>query len=123
MSSFLARPLPVVSAIFVALALLTGPSFAAPRGTQDSSQDKTKTTQAKEKEQASGQSQTNVEITVTAPRVEIPLKKNPAATTVVETPILQAMPRKALKKTFCRMSWAWGTSPTSDTMTFQTGWR
>ena len=93
MSSFLARPLPVVSAIFVALALLTGPSFAAPRGTQDSSQDKTKTTQAKEKEQASGQSQTNVEITVTAPRVEIPLKKNPAATTVVETPILQAMPR------------------------------
>jgi iron complex outermembrane recepter protein len=34
-----------------------------------------------------------VEITVTAPRVEIPLKKNPAATTVVETPILRTMPR------------------------------
>jgi iron complex outermembrane receptor protein len=37
--------------------------------------------------------QTNVEITVTAPRVEIPLKKNPAATTVIETPIIQTMPR------------------------------
>ncbi|MEN6561700.1 MAG: TonB-dependent receptor [Acidobacteriota bacterium] len=36
---------------------------------------------------------TNVEITVTAPRVEIPLRKNPAATTVVETPLLRAMPR------------------------------
>ena len=35
----------------------------------------------------------NVEVTVTAPRVEIPLRKNPAATTVVETPILDAMPR------------------------------
>lgn len=37
--------------------------------------------------------QEKVEITVTAPRVEIPLKKNPAATTVVETPLLRAMPR------------------------------
>jgi iron complex outermembrane recepter protein len=36
---------------------------------------------------------TKVEITVTAARVEIPLKKNPAATTVVETPLLRAMPR------------------------------
>lgn len=34
-----------------------------------------------------------VEITITAPRVEIPLKKNPAATTVVETPVLKLMPR------------------------------
>jgi iron complex outermembrane receptor protein len=47
--------------------------------------------QSKEKEAA--QTETNVEITVTAPRVEIPLKKNPAATTVVETPILKTMPR------------------------------
>jgi iron complex outermembrane receptor protein len=36
---------------------------------------------------------TQVEITVTAPRVEIPLKQNPAATTVVETPLLKTMPR------------------------------
>ncbi len=47
--------------------------------------------QAKEKSRA--QAATSVEITVTAPRVEIPLKKNPAATTVVETPILGTMPR------------------------------
>jgi iron complex outermembrane receptor protein len=44
-----------------------------------------------EKEKAG--EETKVEITVTAPRVEIPLKKNPAATTVVETPILKTMPR------------------------------
>jgi iron complex outermembrane receptor protein len=47
--------------------------------------------QAKEKSQ--GQAATSVEITVTAPRAEIPLKKNPAATTVVETAILGTMPR------------------------------
>ena len=34
-----------------------------------------------------------VEITVTAPRVEIPLKENPGATTVVETPLLHTAPR------------------------------
>ena len=93
MSKPLCRSLVTIPAILIALALLTGPSFAAPGADQDKTQDKTKTTQAQEKERASGQSQTNVEITVTAPRVEIPLKKNPAATTVVETPILQAMPR------------------------------
>jgi iron complex outermembrane receptor protein len=51
--------------------------------------------QAKEKpkEKQVAKPDTSVEITVTAPRVEIPLKENPAATTVVETPILQAMPR------------------------------
>ena len=35
------------------------------------------------------------EVVVTAPRVEISLKANPAATTVVETRILQSMPRTA----------------------------
>ncbi len=49
--------------------------------------------QAKEKEKEAAQPKQNVDITVTAPRVEIPLKKNPAATTVVETPVLQTMPR------------------------------
>ena len=48
---------------------------------------------SKAKEQGAGQPDEKIEITVTAPRVEIPLKKNPAATTVVETPILQAVPR------------------------------
>jgi iron complex outermembrane receptor protein len=47
--------------------------------------------QSKEKETA--RTETNVEITVTATRVEIPLKKNPAATSVIETPILKTMPR------------------------------
>jgi iron complex outermembrane receptor protein len=39
------------------------------------------------------QKKQSFDITVTAPRVEIPLKANPAATTVVEMPILQNMPR------------------------------
>jgi iron complex outermembrane receptor protein len=47
--------------------------------------------QAREKK--TGKTETNVEITVTAARVEIPLEKNPAATTVVETPVLKLMPR------------------------------
>ena len=47
--------------------------------------------QAKESEAA--RPDQNIEITVTAPRVEIPLKKNPAATTVVETPVLRTMAR------------------------------
>jgi hypothetical protein len=49
---------------------------------------------AKPEAQTAEEQKTNFEITVTAPRVEIPLKSNPAATTVVETPILQYMPRK-----------------------------
>jgi iron complex outermembrane receptor protein len=48
--------------------------------------------ETKEKEQAAAAKQ-HFEITVTAPRVEIPLKSNPAATTVVETRLLPAMPR------------------------------
>ncbi|MHB8054744.1 MAG: TonB-dependent receptor family protein [Candidatus Aminicenantales bacterium] len=35
----------------------------------------------------------NIEITVTAARVEIPLKQNPAATSIVETALLKSMPR------------------------------
>jgi iron complex outermembrane receptor protein len=49
--------------------------------------------QAKEKEQTSAQEKQSFEITVTAPRVEIPLKSNPAATTVVETALLRYIPR------------------------------
>jgi outer membrane receptor protein involved in Fe transport len=49
--------------------------------------------ETKEKEKEKTGAVANVEVTVTAPRVEIPLKKNPAATTVVETPILKTMPR------------------------------
>jgi outer membrane receptor protein involved in Fe transport len=49
--------------------------------------------QTKEKETNPVQEKQSFEITVTAPRVGIPLKANPAATTVVETPILRYMPR------------------------------
>jgi iron complex outermembrane receptor protein len=49
--------------------------------------------QGKEKELASAQEKQSFEITVTAPRVEIPLKANPAATTVVETTLMPYMPR------------------------------
>ena len=48
---------------------------------------------AQEKEKEQVQAKEKIEITVTAPRVDIPLKQNAAATTVVETPILQTMPR------------------------------
>lgn len=45
------------------------------------------------KEAEASQPEERYEIIVTAPRIEIPLKKNPAATTVVETPLLRTMPR------------------------------
>jgi iron complex outermembrane receptor protein len=45
------------------------------------------------KETGPGEQAQKVEITVTAPRVEIPLKANPAATSVVTTQVLEAMPR------------------------------
>jgi iron complex outermembrane receptor protein len=73
---------------------LAGPSLAHAlplKGTDpaQAAADEKSGQQAKEKEQTAEK----VEITVTAPRVEIPLKKNPAATTVVETPVLKSMPR------------------------------
>ena len=49
--------------------------------------------ETKKKDQTAAQPEQHVEIVVTAPRVEIALKANPAATTVVETQILQTMPR------------------------------
>ncbi len=73
---------------------LIGPSAALSDSAQGQakSEPQKKTEKAAEEKRAA-QSETNVEITVTAPRVEIPLKKNPAATTVIETPILQTAPR------------------------------
>lgn len=75
-------------------ALWAGPSFALsgrPRN-EDPARPATASSRSQEQEKAA-QAGTNVEVTVTAPRVEIPLKKNPAATTVVETPLLRTMPR------------------------------
>jgi iron complex outermembrane receptor protein len=72
--------------IIFSLILLIGPSLALSHADQDKDQ-------AKEKEKETIPPKQHVEITVTAPRVEIPLKQNPAATTVVETPIIRNAPR------------------------------
>jgi iron complex outermembrane receptor protein len=64
---------------------------AAKRGEQ--AKEKELATQQSEEEQASSQVVERHEIVVTATRVEIPLKQNPAATSVVETPVLRTMPR------------------------------
>jgi iron complex outermembrane receptor protein len=92
MSKFPVRPAVIAAAVLVALFAATGSSWASsPSKREEGPARKAAGAQAKEK--AEEQAAPNVVITVTAPRVEIPLKKNPAATTVVETPILQAMPR------------------------------
>ena len=87
------RFLAMASAFLLIEVAVTGPSFASSVRSEDKDPAKAaaagQETAAKEK---AGQG-TAVEITVTAPRVEIPLKDNPAATTVVETPILRTMPR------------------------------
>jgi iron complex outermembrane receptor protein len=90
------KPRRITPVIILTFVFLAGSSLALARPTPDTDQAK-----AAEKQKSGQQShqketceaETNVEITVTAPRVEIPLKKNPAATTVVETPILKLMPR------------------------------
>lgn len=78
--------------ILFLLIALTGLSFAQSTDKKDADKTKTASTQEKEKGQAVPTKE-KIEITVTAPRVEIPLKQNPAATTVVEAQVLQSMPR------------------------------
>ncbi len=90
----LAPRLAVALAFLLIAVALTLPSFASSVRSED--KDLAKTAAAAGQEAAAKEKSktgTNVEITVTAPRVEIPLKQNPAATTVVETPILRTMPR------------------------------
>lgn len=93
MFKLIPRSIAGVSAILLVTVALTGPSFASTARSEDKDPAKAGAAAAQAQEKTAAQAQTNVEITVTAPRVEIPLKKNPAATTVVETPILNAMPR------------------------------
>ncbi len=63
-------------------------------GTYLLAQEKTdKQESKKEEKQTTTQQAQTFEITVTAPRIEIPLKENPAATTVVSTPLLQLIPK------------------------------
>jgi len=96
MPNFFPKPRRISLAIVFAFIFLVGPSLALSFPPKDTDPAKAASEeksgqQAKEKETA--RTETNVEITVTAPRIEIPLKKIPAATTVVETPILRTMPR------------------------------
>jgi iron complex outermembrane receptor protein len=92
------KPLPVrlpALCLIALLALAFWPAsrlFAFDDGSKQTTVNEEKSG-ARERQQESVPPDTNIEITVTAPRVEIPLKKNPAATTVVETPVLNSMPR------------------------------
>jgi iron complex outermembrane receptor protein len=84
--------------IFAAVSLLVGVTLwaATDHATakeNPAQEQKSSEQQSTEKNKEAAQPEQNIEITVTAPRIEIPLKKNPAATAVVETPILQTMPR------------------------------
>ncbi len=83
----------IAFAFLLVTVVLIGPSFASSVRSEDKDPAKTAAAAAQAKEKTVDQAETRVEITVMAPRVEIPLKKNPAATTVVETPILRTMPR------------------------------
>jgi iron complex outermembrane receptor protein len=51
------------------------------------------------------------EIVVTAPRIEIPLKQNPAATSVVESPLLKSLTRNRLSNFGLYPSWGTGFLP------------
>ncbi len=79
------------SLIFALVFIVTTPSSAAIAKKKETKKNADR--QAGEKDQKAVPVKEKVEITVTAPRVEILLKQNPAATTVVETQILQTMPR------------------------------
>jgi iron complex outermembrane receptor protein len=77
--------------LFAAFAIILGFLLAVPAF---GAVEKKKIDGQETKQETQTQAQTQkVEITVTAPRVEIPLKANPAATTVVETALLGAMTR------------------------------
>jgi iron complex outermembrane receptor protein len=90
------RPSRLAALALLVTIALKGPSLALTRSPEDGppvppASSRMEGQEAKPKE--AGRTTAEVEITVTAPRVEIPLKKNPAATAVVETPLLRAMPR------------------------------
>jgi iron complex outermembrane receptor protein len=83
-----------IVSVFAAMSLFAFsilPSSAAQAEKKEAQ--KSSAQESKEKERQAAEAKQKVEITVTAPRVEIALKANPAATTVIETQILQTMPR------------------------------
>lgn len=85
---------PLLSSFFILFlsVFLAGPCFALSSDTQDA--DKSQTAQKQKADnQTAQETKQHIEVTVTAPRVDIALKQIPAATTVVETQILQNMAR------------------------------
>ncbi|MGB9006561.1 MAG: TonB-dependent receptor [Candidatus Aminicenantales bacterium] len=94
-----ASPKPFFIIFLTALLLLAGRTSAgaqtadSPDKNGSAQNQKSGDQENKDTQQAVAQKKQSFDITVTAPRVEIPLKANPAATTVVETPILQTMSR------------------------------
>ena len=78
--------------IFSLFLFFATPSASASEKKKDAKETGARQSQEKKKEQEVPEKE-KIEITVTAPRVEIPLKQNPAATTVVETELLQNLPR------------------------------
>jgi len=59
----------------------------------DQGSEKDLATRQSEEQEAARQVAEKYEIVVTAPRIEIPLKQNPAATSLVESPVLKSLPR------------------------------
>jgi iron complex outermembrane receptor protein len=83
---------------FISAFLILAPLAASVTGRDSSAPEKTQAQPADQEKKTIAEGQTNpevqnFEVVVTAPRAEIPLKENPAATTVVETQILEAIPR------------------------------
>ncbi|MCG6964382.1 MAG: TonB-dependent receptor [Acidobacteria bacterium] len=86
-----------LAGVILGAMLLAAPGWAsgppAAHG-QDQQAAKTKNTEKEKKQQSATRPRViGGEIVVTAPRTDIPLNENPAATTVVEKPELSAMPR------------------------------
>jgi iron complex outermembrane receptor protein len=94
-SSF--RVIFILCIIFVLSVSFSAPSYAFSSTKKDAEKSKPtrdlKSGDQEAKEKGQTPPQQTYEITVTAPRVEITLKQNPAATTVVENQILQSMAR------------------------------
>jgi iron complex outermembrane recepter protein len=84
-------------AFISSLAIFLTFGFAAPLTAAKAKKNVSKTAgqkaQEKPKKGEAEEVKEKIEVTVTAPRVEIALKQNPAATTVVETEILATLPR------------------------------
>jgi outer membrane receptor protein involved in Fe transport len=87
-------PKPVFISFFILLlsVALAGPPYGLSFDKKDGDKSQTADKQ-KAGDQIAQETKPHIEITVTAPRVDIALKQVPAATTVVETQIIQKIPR------------------------------